>query len=112
MKFVGIMAILAVIGFAVTVPNKIVFLMEGSISTWEFINEGLDLITITVPPALPTCLQIGVSIALARLQKLSIFCISPQKVNISGKISVMCFDKTGTLTEEGLDLYGVRAVGY
>jgi cation-transporting ATPase 13A3/4/5 len=56
MKFVGIMALLAVIGFAITVPNKIEYLMDGSITTWEFINEGLDLITITVPPALPTCL--------------------------------------------------------
>ena len=56
MKFVGIMALLAVVGFIATVPNKIGFLMDGSISTWEFINEGLDLITITVPPALPTCL--------------------------------------------------------
>lgn len=77
MKFVGIMAILAVIGFAVTVPNKIEFLLDGSITTWEFINEGLDLITITVPPALPTCLQIGVSIALARLKRMRIYCISP-----------------------------------
>lgn len=24
----------------------------------------------------------------------------------------MCFDKTGTLTEEGLDIYGVRPVGF
>ena len=56
MKFVGIMAVLAVIGFAITVPNKIDYLIDGSITTWEFINEGLDLITITVPPALPTCL--------------------------------------------------------
>lgn len=24
----------------------------------------------------------------------------------------MCFDKTGTLTEEGLDMYGVRALTY
>ncbi|CAK89910.1 unnamed protein product (macronuclear) [Paramecium tetraurelia] len=110
MKFVGIMAILAVIGFIITVPNKIDYLLDGSISTWEFINEGLDLITITVPPALPTCLQIGVSIALARLKNSKIFCISPQKVNISGKVTIMCFDKTGTLTEEGLDMYGIRMI--
>ena len=77
MKFVGIMAILAVIGFIITVPNKIEYLLDDSISTWEFINEGLDLITITVPPALPTCLQIGISIALARLKSSKIFCISP-----------------------------------
>jgi cation-transporting ATPase 13A3/4/5 len=24
----------------------------------------------------------------------------------------MCFDKTGTLTEDGLDLYGVRTIGF
>ena len=41
-----------------------------------------------------------------------IYCISPPKVNIAGKITIMCFDKTGTLTEEGLDLYGIRSVGY
>ncbi|CAD8193351.1 unnamed protein product [Paramecium pentaurelia] len=110
MKFVGIMAILAVIGFIITVPNKIEYLLDDSISTWEFINEGLDLITITVPPALPTCLQIGISIALARLKSSKIFCISPQKVNISGKVTIMCFDKTGTLTEEGLDMYGIRMI--
>lgn len=43
-----------------------------------------------------------------RLRHKQIFCISPQKINISGKINIMCFDKTGTLTEEGLDMYGIR----
>jgi cation-transporting P-type ATPase 13A2 len=112
MKFVAMMAVIAVIGFCTSVPNKWETLQNGEISTWDFISEGLDLITITVPPALPTCLQIGISIALSRLQKRKIFCICPPKVNICGKITVMCFDKTGTLTEEGLDLYGVRPVAY
>jgi cation-transporting ATPase 13A3/4/5 len=112
MKFIGVMAVIAVIGFCCTVPNKIHTLLDGSITTWDFISEGLDLITITVPPALPTCLQIGVSIALSRLQAKTIYCICPPKVNICGKVTVMCFDKTGTLTEEGLDLYGVRSVGH
>ena len=65
-----------------------------------------------VPPALPTCLQIGISIGVWRLKRKNIFCISPQKVNIAGKISVMCFDKTGTLTEDGLSLYGVTNIDY
>jgi len=72
----------------------------------------LDLITITVPPALPTCLSIGISFALARLSKKRIYCISPNRVIVAGKITIMCFDKTGTLTEDGLDLYGVRPVTY
>jgi len=69
------------------------------------------LITIAVPPALPTCLQIATSIAMARLKRSGIYCISPAKVNVFGKITTMCFDKTGTLTENNLDIYGVRAVG-
>jgi len=56
MRFVGVMAIVAVIGFCCTVPNKVETLMDGDITTWDFISEGLDLITITVPPALPTSL--------------------------------------------------------
>ena len=73
------------------------------------VMNSLDLITITVPPALPTALSIGITFAMRRLKKKSIFCISPPKVNICGKVNIMCFDKTGTLTENDLDIYGIRA---
>jgi cation-transporting ATPase 13A3/4/5 len=72
--------------------------------------RALDLITIVVPPALPATLTIGTNFALSRLKKKQIFCISPQRVNVGGKLDIMCFDKTGTLTEEGLDVLGVRVV--
>ena len=77
---------------------------------WGMILMCLDLITITVPPALPTCLSIGISFAMQRLKKSKIFCISPNKVNVAGKVKIMCFDKTGTLTEDGLNMYGVRPI--
>lgn len=32
------------------------------------------------------------------------------RVNVGGKLDLVCFDKTGTLTEEGLDVLGVRVV--
>lgn len=32
------------------------------------------------------------------------------RVNVGGKLDVVCFDKTGTLTEDGLDVLGVRVV--
>jgi cation-transporting ATPase 13A3/4/5 len=32
------------------------------------------------------------------------------RVNIGGKLDVVCFDKTGTLTEDGLDVLGVRVI--
>ena len=67
MKFVGVMACIAVIGFCCTVAYLVRSLEEGNISTWDLVFQGLDLITITVPPALPTCLQIGITIALSRL---------------------------------------------
>lgn len=55
-------------------------------------------------------MSIGTSFAIARLRKIGIFCISPSRVNIGGKVNIVCFDKTGTLTEEGLDVLGVRSV--
>lgn len=72
--------------------------------------RALDLITVVVPPALPATLSIGTSFAIGRLRKLGIFCISPSRVNVGGRINVCCFDKTGTLTEDGLDILGVRAL--
>jgi cation-transporting ATPase 13A3/4/5 len=63
-----------------------------------------------VPPALPATLTIGTTFAIDRLRKSGIFCISPNRVNIGGKVNVICFDKTGTLTEDGLDVLGVRTI--
>ena len=67
----------------------------------------LDVITIVVPPALPAAMTVGTVYAQARLRKRGIFCLSPARVNVCGKLKLICFDKTGTLTEEGLDLRGV-----
>jgi cation-transporting P-type ATPase 13A2 len=78
---------------------------------WQTILiRALDLITVVVPPALPATLSIGTSFALSRLRRSGIFCISPNRINVAGKINVCCFDKTGTLTEDGLDILGVRAL--
>ncbi|KAG0164153.1 hypothetical protein DFQ28_011560 [Apophysomyces sp. BC1034] len=105
-RFIGVLAIIAVIGFLLSSIN---FLRLG-IDTGTMILRALDLITIVVPPALPATMSIGTSFAISRLKKMGIFCISPPRVNIGGKIDCMCFDKTGTLTEDGLDIHGIRAV--
>jgi P-type E1-E2 ATPase len=79
--------------------------------SWFFIVvRALDLITIVIPPALPAAMSIGTSFAINRLKKGNVFCISPPRVNICGKLNVMVFDKTGTLTEDGLDVFGVQPV--
>ncbi|KAJ4367166.1 hypothetical protein N0V83_007696 [Neocucurbitaria cava] len=105
-RYISVMAIIAMIGFVASFIN---FVHLGL--AWHLIVvRALDLITIVVPPALPATLTIGTSFALSRLKQKQIFCISPQRVNVGGKLDVVCFDKTGTLTEEGLDVLGVRVV--
>ncbi|TWU77492.1 hypothetical protein ED733_007130 [Metarhizium rileyi] len=102
-RYISVMAIIAMLGFIASFVN---FLRLNL--AWHFIIiRALDLITIVVPPALPATLTIGTNFALSRLKKKQIFCISPQRVNVGGKIDIMCFDKTGTLTEDGLDVLGL-----
>lgn len=110
MKFVLVLAILSFLGFFISLPAQLYEIKIGLMQYSDLIINSLDLVTITVPPALPTALSIGISFALIRLKKKQIFCISSTKVNVCGKISTVCFDKTGTLTEDGLDIYGVRPV--
>lgn len=105
-RYISVMAGIAMIGFVASFINFIHFGLA-----WHLIVvRALDLITIVVPPALPATLTIGTNFALSRLKQKQIFCISPQRVNVGGKLDVVCFDKTGTLTEEGLDVLGVRVV--
>jgi P-type E1-E2 ATPase len=52
----------------------------------------------------------GTAFAISRLKKNKIYCISPPRVNVSGRVNMMVFDKTGTLTEDGLQVYGFRGV--
>lgn len=105
-RYITVMAIIALFGFVASLINFVRLNIE-----WHLIIvRALDLITIVVPPALPATLSIGTSFALARLKEKQIFCISPQRVNVAGKLDMMCFDKTGTLTEDGLDVLGIRVV--
>lgn len=105
-RYISVMGCVALLGFVVSFIN---FLRLGL--AWHLIVvRALDLITIVVPPALPATLTIGTNFALSRLKGKQIFCISPQRVNVGGKLDIMCFDKTGTLTEDGLDILGVRLV--
>ena len=104
--FVGAMALLAVAGFCITLP----VMLRQHYNTFAIVDRSLDLITITVPPALPAAMTVGTMLAINRLKKQKIFCISPPRVNVSGRVSLMVFDKTGTLTEDGLQVLGFRTL--
>ncbi|KAL2312417.1 Cation-transporting ATPase [Schizosaccharomyces pombe] len=105
-RFITAMFIIALIGFVFSSIN----LLTLGVPIATIIIRALDLITIVVPPALPATLTIGTTFAISRLRKQGIFCISPQRVNVSGKLDLISFDKTGTLTEDGLDIMGVSVI--
>ena len=107
MKFIAIMALLAVLAQGITLPIQI----RDNVPVSVLVDRTLDLLTVTVPPALPAAMSCGVVFAITRLKKQNIFCISPPRVNMAGQIQNFVFDKTGTLTEEGLSVLGFRPTG-
>ncbi|XP_056364277.1 polyamine-transporting ATPase 13A2 [Oenanthe melanoleuca] len=102
-KFVLFLAILALIGTL----YSILILVRNQVPVGQIIIRALDLVTVIVPPALPAAMTVGTIYAQNRLKKQGIFCISPPRINLGGKLRLVCFDKTGTLTHEGLDVWGV-----
>ncbi|XP_066547318.1 polyamine-transporting ATPase 13A2 isoform X2 [Amia ocellicauda] len=103
MKFLIVLGVLALIGTVYSV----VILVQSNVTVMELVVRSLDIVTIIVPPALPAALTTGMLYAQSRLKQHGVFCVSPPRITVSGKASVICFDKTGTLTEEGLDVWGV-----
>lgn len=63
--FVGIMALVSIIGFLCLLPRLIAIKTK----TWVLVDKALDLITICVPPALPATMSAGVAFAVQRLKK-------------------------------------------
>ena len=61
------------------------------------ILRALDIITVVVPPALPAAMTVGTVYAQNRLKKAGIFCISPPRINVCGKLKLICFDKVDTV---------------
>ena len=102
-KYIIFMGCLCLVGFAISLK----FLIDNAgLSTKDIIMKFLDLITTTVPPSLPACISVGITYSLSRLKDAEIFCIARERVNVLGKVNIICFDKTGTLTEDHLDISG------
>lgn len=101
--FVGVLAIIAGMGFIYTIVLEV----HNGEDVSDIILHALDIITIAVPPALPAALTVGIVFAQRRLKNHEIYCISPRSINVCGGINAVCFDKTGTLTEDGLMMQGV-----
>lgn len=105
--FVLLLAVLALVGFAVNVKA----LIDACAGILKIILRGCDMVrghrmgvasgstcaallfgacsqvTIVVPPSLPLALTVGVTYALVALRRHLIFCISPPRINLAGKAS-------------------------
>lgn len=101
-KLVSWLFVVAAIGMVYTVQ---IFMNRGA-DNGTIMLRALDVVTIVVPPALPLAMTAGTIYSQARLKMKNIFCISPQRINICGKLKLICFDKTGTLTDDGLTMDG------
>ena len=102
-KFILFLSAVALVGMTYC---AYVYITRGS--DWSMtLKRCLDIITVVVPPALPAAMTIGTFYGQKRLRKNKIFCLQPNRINVAGKLKLVCFDKTGTLTEDGLDLHSV-----
>lgn len=75
--------------------KHVVFNVQGTrgILAGDIAQKALDLITIVIPPALPSALSVGKLCAQDRLQKLNIFCVNSRVINVAGSLDCVCFDK-------------------
>lgn len=70
--------------------------------------KELDLLVCAIPPSLPAVLTSCTVFAMKWLKKKQIFCVSPQRIPVCGRITSVVFDKTGTLTSDGLAFKGFK----
>jgi cation-transporting ATPase 13A2 len=99
-KFIAFLFCLAIISYAILIAK-----LRAYVDTDDLVTKFFDLITITVPPGLPASMSVGIVYSLNKLKNKNIYCISPDKIILGGRVEHICFDKTGTLTEEFMDFY-------
>jgi cation-transporting P-type ATPase 13A2 len=92
---------------SITTFAVLIILIYQYVEAVDLVQKFFDLITITVPPALPVSMTFGIIYAVERLESKNIFCIAQNKVILGGMIEFSCFDKTGTLTEDYMDFYAL-----
>ena len=103
MRFILVLAIVGFLGFI----YSIIVNLRNNMSSKIILLRCLDIFTVVVPPLLPAAMAVGVAYAMSRLKNHKIFCISPPRINMAGKIKLFCFDKTGTLTEDTVSLHEI-----
>lgn len=92
-KFIGFLFALSIISYLILIAK-----LKQYVEPSDLAQKFFDLITITVPPGLPASMSVGIVYSLNNLKNKNIYCISPDKIILGGRVEHICFDKTGTLT--------------
>ena len=99
------MAMIFLVYVVILVPKMIKMKFESRFIFFKVV----DLLTTAIPPSLPAVLTSCTLFSMEWLKKRQIFCISPTRIPVCGRVSAVVFDKTGTLTADGLNFKGCRA---
>jgi cation-transporting ATPase 13A2 len=105
--FVLFMSLIFVVFMGVLIPR----LIELEYSKIYIVFKILDLLTAAIPPCLPAILTSCIMFSMKWLQQKQIFCTSPQRISVCGRVTTLVFDKTGTLTSDGLNIKGILSNG-
>eukprot|EP01071_Lankesteria_metandrocarpae_P007624 Lankesteria_metandrocarpae@DN4733_c0_g1_i2.p1 len=107
LRFVAVLFGVSILGMIATV----MLAWDKGLSTHETVIRCIDLVFVAIPPALPTSVAVGMTIAASRLLSLwDVWCLAPSRVDAAGFVNTVVFDKTGTLTERDLCMEGLIGV--
>ncbi|MCH8568433.1 MAG: cation-transporting P-type ATPase [Balneolales bacterium] len=82
-------------------------LVAGAINGWtgrELLSTGVSLAIASVPEGLPFISTASQLASLRRLSAYNAVVRNPRKIEVLGRVDVLCFDKTGTLTQGRIEL--------
>lgn len=71
--FLAFMAGYAFLGYFIVIKS----LLDAGTETETMVTNGLDMLTLAIPPVLPSCMTVGALYAVSRLKTSKIFSISP-----------------------------------
>ena len=104
--YVPFLGLICIIGFSICIPTFV----KDKLTLWEILGILFDFITLSIPPILPAAMSVGSSMAIRRLKESEIYCVSPAKIVIAGKVSMICVDLQGTLIEEAQTFIGYHLI--